>query len=254
MKVTILGCGTSGGVPRIGERNGGWGDCDPANPKNRRRRVSVLVEEQGVRLLIDTSPDLREQLLSANVTSLDAVFLTHDHADHTHGIDDLRGIYYAMGKRVPIYMNVPTAQTMAQRFHYIFHGTDGYPPIARLIELAGDVQIGPLWVRPFQQLHGDMTSLGYRIGDFAYSTDLNDIPEQSNPYLQNLRVWIVDALRRTPHPTHTHLSRTLGWIARFQPDIAVLTHMDWSMDYETLAKELPPGVVPGHDGMVLDID
>jgi phosphoribosyl 1,2-cyclic phosphate phosphodiesterase len=253
MKITILGCGTSGGVPRVGERNGGWGDCDPANPKNRRRRVSVLVEEQGTRILIDTSPDLREQLLGANVTSLDGVFLTHDHADHTHGIDDLRGIYHAMGKTVPIYMDARTYAVMEQRFGYIFHGAKGYSAMATAYVLEGPVTLGHMTVQPFRQHHGEIDSLGFRIGDFAYSTDLIDIPAESESCLKKLRLWIVDALRRTPHPTHPHLALTLSWIDKYHPRQAVLTHMDWSMDYDTLARELPPDVVPGYDGMVIEI-
>jgi phosphoribosyl 1,2-cyclic phosphate phosphodiesterase len=253
MKVTILGCGTSGGVPRVGESNGGWGDCDPANPKNRRRRVSILVEEQGTRILIDTSPDLREQLLGANVTSLDAVFLTHDHADHTHGIDDLRGIYHAMGKPVPIYMDARTHAVMMQRFGYIFNGAKGYSAMATAHVLDGPVTLQRMTIHPFLQQHGEIDSLGFRIGDMAYSTDLIDIPLKSEPCLKELKLWIVDALRRTPHPTHPHLALTLSWIEQFKPQQAVLTHMDWSMDYETLTQELPVGVVPGYDGMVIEI-
>jgi phosphoribosyl 1,2-cyclic phosphate phosphodiesterase len=254
MKVTILGCGTSGGVPRVGAENGGWGDCDPCNTKNRRRRVSVLVEEQGTRILIDTSPDLREQLLSANVTSLDAVFLTHDHADHTHGIDDLRGIFHAMGKPIPIHMDARTHAVMAHRFNYVFHGTGAYPAIAEAHILQGDVQVGPLLVRPFQQHHGEINSIGYRVRDFAYSTDVIGFPSNSETYLQGLKLWVVDALRRTPHPTHPHLDLTLSWIRQHLPKLAVLTHMDWSMDYETLQAELPSGVTPGFDGMEINLD
>jgi phosphoribosyl 1,2-cyclic phosphate phosphodiesterase len=253
MKITLLGCGTSGGVPRVGERNGGWGDCDPLNPKNRRRRVSVLVEEQGTRILIDTSPDLREQLLSANVTSLDGVFFTHDHADHTHGIDDLRGIYHAMGKPVPIYMDARTHAVIEQRFGYIFHGAGGYSAMATAHVLDGPLMLGPITVQPFRQHHGEIDSVGYRIGDFAYSTDLIEIPKESECHLEQLKLWIVDALRRTPHPTHPHLALTLSWIAKYRPDLAVLTHMDWSMDYDMLVRELPPAVVPGYDGMVIEI-
>ncbi len=258
MKVTVLGCGTSGGVPRVGEQNGGWGECDPAEPKNRRRRVSVLVEEQGAdgrlwRILIDTSPDLREQLLSANVTSLDAVFLTHDHADHTHGIDDLRAVCHIMRRRIPMYMDGPTAATMKARFGYVFAGQGDYPALCDLRLIKGDVAIGPLTVKPFEQQHGAILSLGFRIRDFAYSTDLNGIPPHSEPFLQNLDCWLVDALRRSPHPSHPHLDMTLGWINTYRPRRAVLTHMDWSMDYATLIGELPPGIEPGYDGMVLDL-
>jgi phosphoribosyl 1,2-cyclic phosphate phosphodiesterase len=249
MKITILGCGTSGGVPRVGAADGGWGECDPANPKNRRRRVSILVEEQGTRILIDTSPDLREQLLAANVTSLDAVFLTHDHADHTHGIDDLRGLVQTMRQRMPVYMDNRTRGVMMQRFGYIFEGAAGYSAMADARVLTGDVRIGALTVRPFRQHHGPIDSVGYRFGNAAYSTDLVAIPPESEPCLDGLKVWIVDALRHDPHPTHPHLALTLSWIAKYQPELAVLTHMDWSMDYDTLVRTLPPGVVPGFDGM-----
>jgi phosphoribosyl 1,2-cyclic phosphate phosphodiesterase len=249
MKITILGCGTSGGVPRVGAADGGWGDCDPTNPKNRRRRVSILVEEQGSRILIDTSPDLREQLLSANVTSLDAVFLTHDHADHTHGIDDLRGLVQTMRRRIPVYMDARTLEVMTRRFGYIFEGANGYAAMADAHVLTGDVKIGSMTVQPFRQRHGPIDSVGYRIGQAAYSTDVIDFPAESEPCLKDLKVWIVDALRHDPHPTHPHLALTLSWIAKYKPAQAVLTHMDWSMDYDTLAKTLPAGVVPAYDGM-----
>lgn len=253
MKITILGCGTSGGVPRVGAPDGGWGNCDPANPKNRRRRVSILVEDQGIRILIDTSPDLREQLLSAKVTSLDAVFLTHDHADHTHGIDDLRGLVQNMRHRIPIYMNSATLKTMTQRFGYIFEGANGYAAMADAHILTSDVQVGSMTVRPFRQHHGPIDSIGYRIGQVAYSTDVIGFPTESEPCLKDLKVWIVDALRHDPHPTHPHLKMTLEWIAKYQPAQAVLTHMDWSMDYESLAKNLPAGVVPAYDGMEIEL-
>jgi phosphoribosyl 1,2-cyclic phosphate phosphodiesterase len=250
MKVRVLGCGTSGGVPRV---DGFWGECDPANPRNRRRRVSVLVEEQGTRLLVDTSPDLREQLLDAAVTSLDAVFWTHDHADHSHGIDDLRGLYHAMGRRIPCYGDADTMAVLEQRFHYVFHGFEGYAPMASAHVLEGPVTVGPMAVQPFRLVHGPQHSIGYRIGRFAYTTDLTEIPVESEPYLDNLDLWIVDALRRTPHPTHPHLSLTLSWIERFKPKRAILTHLDWSMDYATLAKELPAGVEPGYDGLEVQL-
>jgi phosphoribosyl 1,2-cyclic phosphate phosphodiesterase len=253
MKITILGCGTSGGVPRVGAADGGWGNCDPTNPKNRRRRVSILVEDKGSCILIDTSPDLREQLLSAGVTSLDAVFLTHDHADHTHGIDDLRGLVQNMRRRIPIYMNEPTRDTMMQRFGYIFAGASGYSAMADAHILTGDVKIGDMAVRPFRQLHGPIDSIGYRIGRVAYSTDLIDIPPESESCLENLDVWIVDALRHDPHPTHPHLDLTLSWIDKFRPRQAVLTHMDWSMDYDMLVATLPAGVVPAFDGLEIEV-
>jgi phosphoribosyl 1,2-cyclic phosphate phosphodiesterase len=253
MKITILGSGTSGGVPRVGVAGGHWGVCDPTNPKNRRRRVSVLVEEQGVRLLIDTSPDLREQLIDANVTYLDGVLITHDHADHTHGIDDLRALSQVMKRKIPLYADARTLDILRQRFDYIFESRGGYPAICVPHVIAGDFTIGDVMVRPFVQEHGAITSLGFRINDFAYSTDINGIPAESESYLSGLQVWVVDALRRDPHPSHPHLALTLSWIEKYKPAHAVLTHMDWSMDYETLLAELPSDVVPGYDGMTIEL-
>lgn len=250
MRVTILGCGTSGGVPRI---DGYWGSCDPSDPRNRRRRVSVLVEQGGTTLLIDTSPDLREQLLSAGVKRLDGVLFTHDHADHTHGLDDLRGLFHAMGAPIPCWGDARTLGILRQRFAYVFDGVEGYPAIASARVFDGPIRIGAVEVLPFRQQHGPIDSWGFRIGSFAYSTDLNGIPPESEPALQNLDLWVVDALRRTPHPTHPHLAMTLGWIERFQPRRAILTHMDWSMDFRTLAAELPAGVEPAYDGLVIDL-
>lgn len=247
MKLRILGCGTSGGVPRLGNR---WGDCDPDEPRNRRSRVSLLVEEAGHRILIDTSPDMRQQLLSADVDALDAVFWTHDHADHTHGLDDLRGVMQLrQGVPVPCYGRADTIEILRQRFRYAFEGAGGYPATidARVIE--GPVHVGPLTVVPFRQHHGPIESLGFRIGAAAYSTDVNGFPEESHPVLSGLSVWIVDALRHAPHPTHAHLAMTLGWIERFKPKHALLTHMDIDMDYQTLIKTLPEGVEPAYDGM-----
>jgi phosphoribosyl 1,2-cyclic phosphate phosphodiesterase len=253
MKITILGSGISGGVPRVGVAGGHWGVCDPTNPKNRRRRVSVLVEEQGVRLLIDTSPDLREQLIDANVTHLDGVLITHDHADHTHGIDDLRALSQVMKRKIPLYADARTLDILRQRFDYIFESRGGYPAICVPHVIEGDFTIGDVLVRPFVQEHGAITSLGFRINDFAYSTDINGIPAESEAYLSGLQVWVVDALRRDPHPSHPHLALTLSWIEKYKPAHAVLTHMDWSMDYETLLAELPSDVVPGYDGMAIEV-
>jgi phosphoribosyl 1,2-cyclic phosphate phosphodiesterase len=248
MKVTILGCGTSGGVPRVGNL---WGNCDPKNPKNRRRRVSILVEQGATRILVDTSPDLREQLLDANVDRLDAVLYTHDHADHTHGIDDLRAIYHIMGKPIPVWADQKTLDVLRQRFDYIFAPKLGYPAICETHVVEGPFTVGEIDVVPFVQEHGPITSLGYRFGKVAYSTDLNGIPKASKEILKGLEVWIVDALRYKPHPTHPHLEMTLGWIAELKPKRAILTHMTWDMDYATLKRELPPGVEPAFDGMVI---
>lgn len=250
MKVRILGCGTSGGVPRVGNI---WGRCDPKNPKNRRRRVSILVEEEGVKMLVDTSPDLREQLLDANVNRLDAVLYTHDHADHTHGIDDLRGIFHTMHRPLDCYADEGTANTLKQRFGYVFQGFEGYPAIARLHLIDGPITVGPLTAQPFRQIHGSINSIGYRFGNVAYSTDLNDIPAESEPYLRDLDLWIVDALRYEPHPTHPNLDQALVWIEKFKPKRAILTHMNWDMDYDELKAQLPLHVEPGYDGMEIEL-
>lgn len=254
MRLTVLGSGTSSGVPRIG---GDWGVCDPAEPKNRRRRVSVLVEQGAHALLIDTSPDMREQLLDAGVGHLDAVFYTHDHADHAHGIDDLRPLCHAMGRKIDCYATSATWDVLGSRFSYIFEGAGDYPAIAEKNILPDQLMIGSMRVTPFRQRHGPIDSVGYRIDcggkSLAYSTDINGIPPESERHLQGLDLWVVDALRRHPHPTHAHLALTLEWIARYQPRHAVLTHMDNSMDYRTLCNELPQGVMPGHDGLVIDL-
>ena len=250
MRVTVLGCGTSGGVPRI---DGHWGACDPHNARNRRRRVSILVEDGAGRLLVDTSPDLRLQCLDAGITGLDAVFYTHDHADHTAGIDDLRGLVWRMGRRVPVYGSAETLATLRRRFGYVFEQVGDYPPICEARELNGALTIAGIAVQPFAQEHGDLTSWGYRFGKVAYSTDLNGLPDDSAALLEGLDLWIVDALRYEPHPTHFHLAATLEWIARLKPKRAILTHMTWDMDYDTLREQLPEDVTPAYDGMVLEV-
>lgn len=251
MKLVMLGSGTSSGVPRIGND---WGQCNPANRKNRRRRVSIMVEHEDVRLLVDTGPDLREQLLDTEVNWLTAVLFTHDHADHTHGIDDLRALFHASGRRISCYMDLATRAAIRRRFTYVFAGRAGYPPTATAELLQPDMQFGSIRVRPFRQVHGPVHSMGFRFDAaglaIAYSTDVNDIPEESWPLLEGLDLWVVDALRREPHPTHSHLAQTLQWIERANPRQSWLTHMDQSMDYDTLVSELPSGVTPGHDGRV----
>ena len=249
MRVRILGCGTSSGVPRIGND---WGDCDPEEPKNRRRRVSILVEHDGTNLLVDTGPDLREQLLGARVGKLDAVLWTHDHADHCHGIDDLRQVFHARGTPVPGYARQDTLDTLLGRFGYIFEGKGGYPPVATLNRLPDELEIGPISIRIVDQPHGDITSAGIRFdadgGSIGYSTDVNGLTDEMIALFRGIDVWIVDALRRRPHPSHASLSETLQWIAAVQPKRAILTHMDQSMDYRGLLAELPAGVEPGFDG------
>ncbi|PTQ10234.1 MBL fold metallo-hydrolase [Sphingomonas oleivorans] len=250
MKVRILGCGTSSGVPRIG---GDWGDCDPAEPRNRRLRASILVETDATRILVDTTPDMREQLLSAGVGALDAVIWTHEHADHCHGLDDLRQIYHVRGAPVPGYARGTTATELKDRFAYAFDGRFGYPPTADLHPLQDEMMIGDVKVRCVDQPHGQITSAGLRFEQggtsIAYSTDFNRMTDEMAALFEGVDLWIVDALRRRPHPTHAHLADTLGWIAALKPRRALLTHMDQSMDYASLCRELPAGVEPAHDGM-----
>lgn len=258
LRFTILGCGSSGGVPRLG---GDWGDCDPMNPRNRRRRCSMLVEREtteGVtRALIDTSPDMRDQLLDAGVGALDGVVFTHSHADHTHGIDDLRQVVFNIRQRLSVWADGPTQDALISRFGYAFIQPENspYPPILDLHAIDGPVQVagagGTVRLVPFKADHGSMEALGFRIGGLAYLPDAVAIPEESWPLLQGLDCWVVDALRRKPHPTHAHLAMTLDWIDRARPAQAVLTNMHLDMDYETLRAELPPHIRPAHDGMVL---
>ncbi len=254
MKITLLGTGTSSGVPRIGND---WGNCDPADPRNRRRRVSILVESGDTRVLVDTGPDVREQLLDARVRAVDAVFYTHDHADHTHGIDDLRGLYNLSKTRVQCYANEPTLALLHTRFGYIFKGEGGYPAIAQANRVADTHRIGPITVRSFRQLHGLIDSVGYRFeadGAVAvYSTDVNAIPREAEPMLANMDLWVLDCLRRKPHRSHPHLSLALEWIARFRPRRTLFTHMDSSMDHVMLSRELPAGVEPGYDGQMIEL-
>lgn len=256
--LTILGCGSSGGVPRVGS---GWGACDPHNPKNRRRRCSVLLERSGeggtTSVLVDTSPDLREQLLDANVRRLDAVLITHEHADHTHGIDDLRPLVIHMRKRLPLYADVVTSRLLRDRFGYVFETPPGsdYPPILdeQRIVLGEDVTIdgpgGRIVAQPFDMIHGSIHALGFRFGRLAYASDVSEMPEASIPMLQDLDVLILDALRYTPHPTHFNLAEALALIERVSPKRAVLTNLHTDLDYEDLRRDLPDLVEPAYDGM-----
>jgi phosphoribosyl 1,2-cyclic phosphate phosphodiesterase len=254
---TILGCGSSGGVPRPAL---GWGACDPTNPRNRRRRTSLLVErrtEAGVTsVLIDTSPDLREQLIDANVEWLDAVMFTHPHADHVHGIDDLRSLFIHKHRRLDTYMDEPTWDVLRSRFDYCFAAPprSEYPPMATKHGLTPgqpvtvDGEGGPIEVMPILQQHGEIPSLGFRFGNLAYSTDLSALPPESISALAGLEVWIVDALRHRPHPSHFSVSDALSWIDRIKPRHAILTDLHAELDYEELRKQLPPNVEPAYDG------
>jgi phosphoribosyl 1,2-cyclic phosphate phosphodiesterase len=256
MRVTMLGCGPSWGVPRIG---GEWGRCDPANPKNRRRRVSVLVEEGESVLLIDTSPDLREQLLAAAVRRIDAVLYTHAHADHLHGIDDLRSVNLLMQRAIPVYGSARDLDEIRRRFGYVFDAVKlgrqsaFYKPVLEPHAITGPFTAAGVAVLPFAQDHGFTKTVGLRIGAFAYSTDVVALDEAAFAALAGVDLWIVDCIRRHPHVTHAHLEKTLQWVARVRPKRAVLTHMDESLDYDTLRRELPAGVEPGYDGLVIEL-
>jgi len=250
VKLTVLGCGTSSGVPRIG---GDWGACDPAEPRNRRTRAAILVRSDSAAILVDTGPDLREQLLAADVGAIDAVLWTHEHADHTHGIDDLRQIYHLTRRPVSGFARERTLESLERRFRYVFHGRGGYPPTATISPLADELTIGDICIRTVDQPHGGISSAGFRFdhdgASIGYSTDFNVFTPDMESLFEGVDVWVVDALRRAPHPTHAHLATTLDAIARLRPKRAILTHMDQSMDYATLAAELPAGVEPGYDGL-----
>ena len=256
---TILGCGSSMGVPRVAL---GWGVCDPNNPKNRRRRCSLLVERMNAqghrtRVLVDCSPDLRMQLLDTEVDWLDGVLITHEHADHTHGIDDLRPLFVNRRSRVDVYLDEPTSRAMHARFAYCFMTPPGseYPPIAtekRLVPgqpVTIEGQGGPIEALPVLQDHGDIPSLGFRFGNVAYSADIKKLPAESITALSGLDVWIVDALRKTPHPSHFNLDEALEWIARINPKRAILTNLHTDMDYAALRAHLPAAIEPAYDQM-----
>ncbi|HVV27383.1 MAG TPA: MBL fold metallo-hydrolase [Rhizomicrobium sp.] len=265
IEVRILGCGSSGGVPRLAEGGPNWGACDSANPKNRRSRSSILVmrrgEEGETRVLVDTSPDLREQLLAARVGRLDGVLITHDHADQTHGMDDLRVlVLQQQGRKLDLWTDAFALASLKRKFSYVFETPPGrdYPPILNGHELRepfAPFEVhglgGPLPVQAFGQGHGRIRSLGFRFGPVAYSPDVDVLDDAAFAALEGVECWIVDALRRAPHPSHAHLARTLEWIARVRPKRAILTDMHIDMDYDTLRRELPAGVEPGYDGMVV---
>jgi phosphoribosyl 1,2-cyclic phosphate phosphodiesterase len=267
LEITILGCGSSTGVPRIGGADGAgdWGACDPSNPKNRRRRCSILLRQRGpggeTAVLVDTAPDLREQLLEARCGRLDAVLITHDHADQTHGLDDLRAVAYGMRRRVEVYSDRFCLDSLRHKFRYAFETPAGseYPPILNaheiheLQEFALTGAGGAIPVLPFRQQHGRIHSLGFRLGGLAYSPDVSALAEDSLAALDGIEVWILDALRHAPHPTHANVATALGWIARVKPARAILTNLHLDLDYETLKRELPAGVEPAYDGMTISL-
>jgi phosphoribosyl 1,2-cyclic phosphate phosphodiesterase len=259
LRVTILGCGSSGGVPRLGGR---WGACDPTNPRNRRRRCAILVEriegDAATRVLVDAGPDMRAQLLDAEVGLLDGVLFTHEHADHVHGIDDLRQIVFNRRERLPVWADPRTAAILRDRFAYVFEQPPGslYPPILDLRELHGAVTVdgpgGPVTALPFEVPHGPAArALGFRIGPVAYLPDVSDMTDAAWEAVGGVPCWIVDALRYEPHATHAHLAKTLEWIERAAPDRAVITNMHVDLDHDRVAAETPDHVDPAYDGMVL---
>ncbi len=263
LKCTIMGCGSSGGVPRVGND---WGACDPDNAKNRRQRCSALIEKfdekgRATILLVDTGPDLRAQMLTVNLRKTDAVLYTHDHADHTHGIDDLRFLAYRMKNRIEIWSDERTRNSLTTRFAYCFAGggQKDYPPILRANTIhapepfivTGDA--GPVEVTPIPQRHGNIPSLGFRVGNLAYSPDISDLTPEAAQLLDGLDVWIVDALRYHYHPSHFNVEQALDWIKELKPKRAILTHLNVELDYETLSNELPQDIEPAYDGLVVEL-
>lgn len=250
----MLGCGTSSGVPRIG---GDWGDCDPTHPRNRRSRASLLIESDTTTILVDTGPDMRQQLLDAGVERVDAVIWTHEHADHTHGIDDLRQLFHARGGPVPAYARRETLDVLETRFAYVFAGRYGYPATCDAHALGEQARIGDVEVRSVDMPHGHILSTGLRFecdgASIVYTTDFHTVTPEMLTLIEDCDVLVIDALRHKPHPTHPHLAMTLDAIATTRPRRAILTHMDQSMDYRRLAAELPASVEPGYDGLEIDI-
>ena len=258
---TLLGTGSSGGVPRVG---GDWGACDPADPRNRRTRCSALAQrfdDAGniTNVLIDTSPDLRQQLLDAQIGHLDALLYTHDHADQSHGIDDVRPLFIKMRKPIPTYMSAEARSTLTKRFAYCFEGKGGYPAILDLqddLEPLQSVTVsgaaGGFDVLPIDMEHGRIRCMGFRIGNLAYCNDVNGLPQESLEALKGVDTFIIDALRYTEHPSHANLDQALEWIREINPGLAVLTNMHVDLDYRTLERELPEGVIPGFDGLSLE--
>ena len=256
MKVRILGCGTSAGVPGIAF---GWGACDPKNPKNARRRASILIQHKDTNILIDSSPDCRQQLIDADIKSLNAVLYTHTHADHCHGIDDLRWICAAQKSDIPIYSNKESIAELQTRFAYVFTPLDDkangfyYKPVLLPNVITAPVEIGGLQINAFTQSHGRSETLGFRIGDFAYSTDVVELDDAAFKALEGVKIWVVDALQYKPHPTHSHVEKTLQWIEKVGCEKAYLTHMSQFLDYDTLKAELPNHIEPAYDNLEFNL-
>ncbi len=253
MKVRLLGAGTSAGVPRLGRGGADWGSCDPLEPKNRRSRASILVESATTRLLIDTSPDLREQLLSAGAPQIDAVLWTHEHADHCHGIDDLRQVFLVQGRPIACYARPDAWRRLTNRFSYAWQGNGSYPALLTGQAITAPLTIGDIQINSIDMPHGGITTAGYTFSadgkKVGYATDFQQFTGAMLSFFRGLDLFVIDALRRQPHPTHPHLALTLEAIAQTKPVRSVLMHMDSSMDYATLLSELPKGVEPGYDGM-----
>lgn len=256
MRVTVLGCGTSGGVPRLGGKGGegDWGAADPSDSRNNRTRCSILVQDQAKTVLVDTSPDVRAQLLAARVEKVDAVIWTHDHADQCHGIDDLRAYVFRQGV-IEAWADKRTLGVLYRRFGYCFEAEPGgfYNPLYQAHEITGPFTAAGLAVTPFPQDHGTIPSLGFRFGGLAYANDVVTLPEAAFDLMQGVEVLIVDAMRYRPHPTHAHLDRALEWIERLQPKRAFLTNLHIDMDYAELDRRTPSHVHPCHDGLVIEI-
>lgn len=258
IKVTILGCGGAGGVPSISE---GYGRCDPTNPKNQRRRSSILVSDGHTTVLVDTSPDVRAQLLDAQCRHLDAVLFTHGHADHIHGVDELREINRAMRAPLDIYADAETLRTLETRFAYAFEGIAPGQSFYKPWLIPHDVgetltdvfMIKTLHVRAFRQDHGFSATLGFRFGDVVYSTDVLNLSDAAKDIIRGAKLWIVDAFTDVPHPTHTHFEKTLAWIEELKPKRAILTHMGANMDYDTVNARCPVGVTAAFDGMTIEV-
>lgn len=252
MKVRILGCGTSSGVPRIGND---WGNCDPQEARNRRTRSSILVESDGERLLIDCGPDLRQQLLAADIAHIDHVIVTHDHADHCHGIDELRQVAHYLGRPVALHARQETLERLTKKFEYIFEGTSLYPAVVEATAVEGECQFGGGKLTFADQPHGGITSLGIRIDEgtssVGYAIDFHDFTADMAILYDQVDVWICDCLRETPHPTHAHLEAVLGWAHELKVGKLLLTHLDKSMDYATLVAKLPDWAAPAYDGQEL---
>ena len=255
MKIRILGCGTSTGVPRIGND---WGDCDPSEPRNRRTRSSILIESGGERLLVDCGPDMREQLLAAGIADINRVIVTHDHADHCHGIDDLRQIAQHLGRQIPLHARQNVLERLRRRFGYLFEGIALYPPVVEPEAIDGEMKLGRAALRFVDQPHGGITSLGIRAdeGDrsFGYAIDFHEFTPDMRSLYDGVDLWICDCLRRDPHPTHAHLDAVLGWARELSVGQLLLTHLDKSMDYATLVAELPDWAAPAFDGQEIVLE